>query len=499
MPLRPTLKVIAGVLAALLLLGASIVLAAGTKAAPAPKTMTLACAKKDTGKLQYVSTAADCPQSRGKLIHFPQDRPVKVCELDKDNPMVRKAALPPPAHPHNVKGMLFKVAFLRQCHGPKYPDSHGVFLPKAYAMKLCAGKRHGTVREVASFALCNSLEFPVALAKRPNAPPKANDQKVDVNEDTAKSITLTGSDPDGDSLTFTLTSSPSHGTLSGTAPNLTYTPALNYSGADSFTFTAKDAALTSAAATVSITVLAGPTAGTITWNVPVDPVKVGTSITATASVANAQTATWNWGDGTTSAGTIAGGVATGSRTYAAPGLYTVTLTVTGAGSASATSVYQYVAVIDPLAGYETGSGSINSPAGSYTANSSLAGTAAISAFTAKYGADGTLGAITNMFRFSYAAAGFSFSSLSMKWLVISGNKSWLKGEGSASGVTDPCYFLVSVVDNTTTLDKVRVKIWNKVTGKVIYDNQKDTAGNSAPDDAVAVQSSTSPSTVILVK
>jgi hypothetical protein len=152
-----------------------------------------------------------------------------------------------------------------------------------------------------------------------------------------------------------------------------------------------------------------------------------------------------------------------------------------------------------LAGYETGSGSINSPAGSYTANSSLAGTAAISAFTAKYGADGTLGAITNMFRFSYAAAGFSFSSLSMKWLVISGNKSWLKGEGSASGVTDPCYFLVSVVDNTTTLDKVRVKIWNKVTGKVIYDNQKDTAGNSAPDDAVAVQSSTSPSTVILVK
>ena len=87
----------------------------------------------------------------------------------------------------------------------------------------------------------------------------------------------------------------------------------------------------------------------------------------------------------------------------------------------------------------------------------------------------------------------------MKWLVISGNKSWLRGEGAASGVTDPCYFLVSVVDNTTTLDKVRVKIWNKVTGKVIYDNQKDSAGVSAPDDAVAVQSSTSPSTVMFLK
>src|SRR5205823_5640034 len=104
--------------------------------------------------------------------------------------------------------------------------------------------------------------------------------------------------------------------------------------------------------------------------------------------------------------------------------------------------------------------------------------------------------LTNAFRFSYSAAGFTFSSLSMKWLVISGNKSWLRGEGAASGVTDPCYFLVSVVDNTTTLDKVRVKIWNKVTGKVIYDNQKDSAGISAPDDAAAVQSSTSPSTVM---
>ena len=144
-------------------------------------------------------------------------------------------------------------------------------------------------------------------------------------------------------------------------------------------------------------------------------------------------------------------------------------------------------------------GSINSPAGSYTVNPSVAGTASISQLTAKYGADGTLGALTNAFRFSYSAAGFTFSSLSMKWLVISGNKSWLRGEGAASGVTDPCYFLVSVVDNTTTLDKVRVKIWNKVTGKVIYDNQKDSAGISAPDDAAAVQSSTSPSTVMFLK
>jgi len=356
-----------------------------------------------------------------------------------------------------------------------------------------------TVKDAALTSAAATVSITVTAV---NDAPVANAQSVTTTQDTAKAITLTGSDVDGDTLTYAVATQPAHGTLSSTAPNVTYTPALNYNGPDSFTFTVKDAALTSAAATVSITVTAvnnPPTVGAITWNVPVDPVKVGTAITGTASVTNAQTATWNWGDGTTSAGTISGTSVSGSRTYTAAGLYTVTLTVKNAANASATSVFQYVVVIDLLAGSETGVGSINSPAGSYTANPSLAGTASISQLTAKYGADGTLGALTNAFRFSYSTAGFTFSSLSMKWLVISGNKSWLRGEGSASGVTDPCYFLVSVVDNTTTLDKVRLKIWNKVTGKVIYDNQKDSAGVSAPDDAVAVQSSTSPSTVMFLK
>ena len=49
-------------------------------------------------------------------------------------------------------------------------------------------------------------------------------------------------------------SGPSHGTLSGTVPTLTYTPEANYSGPDSFTFVASDGSLASAPAVVSITV-----------------------------------------------------------------------------------------------------------------------------------------------------------------------------------------------------------------------------------------------------
>src|SRR5207248_8104652 len=87
-----------------------------------------------------------------------------------------------------------------------------------------------------------------------NDAPVANAQSVTTAEDTAATITLTGSDVDGDALTYVVATQPAHGTLTGTAPNVTYTPALNYNGPDSFTFTVKDATLVSTAATVTITV-----------------------------------------------------------------------------------------------------------------------------------------------------------------------------------------------------------------------------------------------------
>jgi hypothetical protein len=93
-----------------------------------------------------------------------------------------------------------------------------------------------------------------AYIKGPNHAPMANAQSVTAVEDTPKAITLTGSDTDsGDVLTYAVTP-PAHGTLSGTAPNLTYTPAPNYYGPDSFTFTVSDGTAASAAAMVNITV-----------------------------------------------------------------------------------------------------------------------------------------------------------------------------------------------------------------------------------------------------
>ncbi|MEX2142001.1 MAG: HYR domain-containing protein [Pirellulales bacterium] len=82
----------------------------------------------------------------------------------------------------------------------------------------------------------------------------ANDQSVSTPEDTARVITLTAADFEDDSLTFSIVAQPSHGTLSGTAPNLTYTPAADYDGPDSFTFKANDGQADSNIATVTIDV-----------------------------------------------------------------------------------------------------------------------------------------------------------------------------------------------------------------------------------------------------
>jgi DNA/RNA endonuclease G (NUC1) len=95
-----------------------------------------------------------------------------------------------------------------------------------------------------------------------NDPPTANSQSVNTTSNTPVAITLTGSDvetPSG-SMVFTVTSGPSHGSLSGSGANRIYMPALNYSGPDSFKFTVTDTGdgasppLTSSEATVSITV-----------------------------------------------------------------------------------------------------------------------------------------------------------------------------------------------------------------------------------------------------
>ena len=74
----------------------------------------------------------------------------------------------------------------------------------------------------------------VTVAPDPNRAPVPQNQSLTTPLDTAVSITLAATDPNGDPLTYAVVTSPAHGTLSGTAPNLIYTPATGYTGLGQF-------------------------------------------------------------------------------------------------------------------------------------------------------------------------------------------------------------------------------------------------------------------------
>ena len=88
-----------------------------------------------------------------------------------------------------------------------------------------------------------------------NDAPVALADTVTTDEDSEHSGILAASDLDGDTLTFSVLTNPTYGTLSLGGDSYTYSPAENYNGSDSFTFIASDSAL-SDTAMVSITVIA---------------------------------------------------------------------------------------------------------------------------------------------------------------------------------------------------------------------------------------------------
>ncbi|MDF7801296.1 Ig-like domain-containing protein [Pontiellaceae bacterium B1224] len=97
----------------------------------------------------------------------------------------------------------------------------------------------------------------VSLYGLGNQAPIADAQSVTATVGTSQAITLSGWDPDSGpgSLEFTVETQPAYGTLSGTAPNLIYTPHAGYLGEDYFTFTCNDSSATGISATVSISVV----------------------------------------------------------------------------------------------------------------------------------------------------------------------------------------------------------------------------------------------------
>jgi len=125
------------------------------------------------------------------------------------------------------------------------------------------------------------------------------------------------------------------------------------------------------------------------------------------------------------------------------------------------------------AGFVTGGGWINSLEGAYSADTSLTGKANFG-FNIKYkeGAD----IPTGQTRFHFKEANLKLHSTVYEWLVVTGAKAIFKGEGTVNGAGSYEFQITAIdagidPDDAFEIDRFRIKIWDKDTGEVIYDNQ----------------------------
>jgi PKD repeat protein len=247
-----------------------------------------------------------------------------------------------------------------------------------------------------------------------------------------------------------------------------------------------------ATTSVSVTVInVAPTIGAI--SAPLSPSAVSTTVSVSATfsdpgVRDTHTAVWDWNDGTTAAGTIletggAGSVGV-THIYMAAGVYTIKLTVTDKDGGASTVPYQYIVVYDPEGGYVTGGGWFTSPVGAYAADPALTGRADFG-FVSKYKTGATVP--TGQTQFQFRAANLTFHSDTYEWLVVAGARAQYKGVGTING-TGGYGFLITAIDGQINggggVDKLRVKIWEKASGRIVYDNQIGATDDANPTTSI---------------
>ena len=327
--------------------------------------------------------------------------------------------------------------------------------------------------ETATYTVTNSV---VAANQSPTVDAGGPYQ---VDEGGSIQLSATGSDPDGDALTYawdlendgTFETPGQTVEFSGAGLDGPWTHAISVQVAD------PDGLTASAETTVEVRNVA-PEVGPIT--APVDPVTDGTTIEVSAEftdvgILDTHTAEWDWGDESTSLGDVTEadgrGIVMGSHSYDTPGVYTIKVTVTDDDGDSDESVYQYVVVYDPGGGFVTGGGWIMSPEGAYADAPTLTGRANFG-FVSKYKKGANVP--TGDTEFQFHAGDLNFHSTEYQWLVVAGPQAKFKGSGTING--EGGYgFMVSARDGEVSggggVDKFRIKIGDKATDAIVYDNQ----------------------------
>jgi hypothetical protein len=247
------------------------------------------------------------------------------------------------------------------------------------------------------------------------------------------------------------------------------------------TFTATDGAGNTATTTRTVCV-----AHNITSPSNGNAFKVGSTVNFAGTfwdiAGNRHTAKWNI-DGTLVSGVVVSepsgiksGKVTGSYKFTSPGIYKLQMNVTdqnGITSSVATNgdLEAIVVVYDPNGGYTYGSGCFVSPPGAIPTNPTATGPVSFGFQTNYYkGATNPKGET----QFDFRAGDLEFNALNFDYLVVDGSNAQFKGSGKIIGDQSGYNFIMTVIDgdapNGGGVDKIRMKIYNKNTGQVMYDN-----------------------------
>jgi len=316
-----------------------------------------------------------------------------------------------------------------------------------------------------------------------------------INEGGSAAFSATVTDPgSADTHTFLWTTSVAPCTLASgsTIGAAIFNCVDNGSGSVTLTVTDDDGApgsddspLTVNNVPPSLTALAGTAANGAVNAAVNSTVSVTPTFTDPAGSYDTYTAWVNWDDGNgfVNAGVAASGTPI-TRTYSQPGVYSVCAYIKDeVGGTSDTLCYEYI-VYDASAGFATGGGWINSPAGAYAADATLTGKATFG-FDSKYLKGATTP--TGNTEFQFNAASFVFNSTDYNWLVIAGPQAQYKGNGTVNGVAGYA-FLLSAWDGQAPggggVDKFRIKVWRVSDGVIVYDNQMGQLDDSSASTAL---------------
>ena len=105
-----------------------------------------------------------------------------------------------------------------------------------------------------SGSVSNTGTVTINVAPGMNLPPTVSSGSFTLDEDASVSDVFSGSDQNGDPLTYSIVTSPANGSIGVVGASFTYTPDADYNGSDSFEFVANDGSEDSNTGTITLTI-----------------------------------------------------------------------------------------------------------------------------------------------------------------------------------------------------------------------------------------------------